>query len=148
MWKGWQDQRIAIQATLQAIDISCEAHIACLDEALSLIAKAGILFEKLDLQGQRRLFQHMVERVVINPEGMILRIELRTPFAYLSTLASQGNRDSSTHARTVGKNKNETSTAAGSFFLSIGAPEEFLRPISQHYFQRYDAHFAAALQQF
>src|SRR5215813_2442899 len=87
LWKGWLDQRNAIQRNLQAIDETCEAHIASLDEALSLIAKAGILFERLDKQGQRQLLQHMVERVVINPEGRVLRIELRTPFSYLRSLA-------------------------------------------------------------
>jgi hypothetical protein len=71
---------------LQSIDEACEAHIASLDDALSLIAKAGILFDKLDKQGQRQLLQHMVERVVINPEGRVLRIELRTPFSYLRSL--------------------------------------------------------------
>jgi DNA invertase Pin-like site-specific DNA recombinase len=91
LWKGWQDQRRAIQATLRAIDDACEAHIASLDDALRLIAKAGILFEKLDKQGQRQLLQHMVERVVINPEGLVLRIELRTPFSYLRRLADRNN---------------------------------------------------------
>jgi len=69
LWKGWQDQRSAIQSTLLAIDENCEAHIASLDDALNLIAKAGILFEKLDQQGQQRLLRHMVKRVVINSEG-------------------------------------------------------------------------------
>ena len=87
LWKGWQDQRRAIQITLRSIDEACEAHIASLDDALSLIAKAGILFDKLDAQGQRQLLQHMVKRVVINPEGRVLRIELRTPFSYLRSLA-------------------------------------------------------------
>src|SRR5215510_7986249 len=85
---GWQDQRSAIQATMLAIDENCEAHIASLDDALNLIAKAGIPFEKLDQQGEQRSLRHMVKRVVINPGRKILRLELRIPFSYLHELSA------------------------------------------------------------
>ncbi len=122
LWKGWQDQRTAIQVTLQAIDESCEAHIASLDDALRLISKAGILYEKLEQQGQRRLLQHMVERVVICPEGRVLRMELRTPFSYLRDLVDSGKAGSATSSGEARRTKNKTSIAAGSFLLSTGAP--------------------------
>jgi hypothetical protein len=54
-----------------------------------LIAKAGTLISRFPQQGQHDLLRHMVKRVVINPEGQILRIELRTPFCYLQTLADE-----------------------------------------------------------
>ena len=107
--------------TLQAIDESCEAHIASLDDALSLISKAGILFERLDKQGQRHLLQHMVERVVINPEGQVLRMVLRTPFSYLRGLIDSGRAGPATSSREARNHKNKTSIAAGSFLLSAGA---------------------------
>jgi DNA invertase Pin-like site-specific DNA recombinase len=122
LWKGWQDQRAAIQVNLQAIEESCEAHIASLDDALRLISKAGIQYEKLDQQARRRLLQHMVERVVINPEGRVLRIELRTPFSYLRDLIDSGKVTSATGSGEAWKTENKTSEDAGSFLLVCGAP--------------------------
>jgi hypothetical protein len=49
LWKDWQDQRNAIRTTLRTIDESCQMHIATLDDALAVIAKAGILFDRLDV---------------------------------------------------------------------------------------------------
>src|SRR5262249_51743961 len=124
LWKGWQDQRRAIQATLQAIDETCEAHIASLDDALSLIAKAGILFEKLDAKGQRQLLQHMVERVVINPEGRVLRIELRTPFSYLRSLASSHDEYPSANTHDARNGSKKPDNANCSILISFGVPGE------------------------
>src|SRR5512143_3045856 len=88
LWREWQDQRSAIKATLEAMDRNCETHIATLDDALRLIGKAVILFERLPPQGQQDLLRHVVKRVVINPEGQVLRMELRPPFSYLHRLAA------------------------------------------------------------
>src|SRR5258708_6882322 len=130
LWREWQDQRSAIKATLEAMDRNCEAHIATLDEALRLIAKAGILFDRLPPKGQQDLLRHMVERVVISPEGQILGMDLRTPFSYLQQLArvttpARGPKHGS------GSRKNKTSgiSAAGSSYVSFGAPTG-LRPYS------------------
>lgn len=38
------------------------------------------LYNTLGLSEQKQLLRHMVERVIIDPEGTI-RLELRTPFA-------------------------------------------------------------------
>jgi DNA invertase Pin-like site-specific DNA recombinase len=88
LWKEWQDQRGAIKANLEAMDRNCQTHIATLDEALRLIGKAGILFDKLPKSGQQDLLRHMVKRVVINPEGQILRMDLQPPFSYLQGLVT------------------------------------------------------------
>jgi hypothetical protein len=125
LWKGWRDQRSAIQSTLLAIDANCGAHIASLDDALNLIAKAGILFEKLDQQGQQRLLRHMVKRVVINPEGIILRMELRTPFSYLHEISSNTMPVPQPRLNGSRRRKNQTSrNAAGSILLQLGGPNE------------------------
>jgi hypothetical protein len=75
-----------IKANLEAMDRNCETHITTLDDALNLIAKAGILFDKLPQRDQQELLRHLVKRVVINPEGQILRLDLQTPFGYLYEL--------------------------------------------------------------
>jgi hypothetical protein len=123
LWREWQDQRGAIKATLEAMDRNCEVHISTLDDALRLIGKAGILFERLPPQGQHDLLRHLVRRVVINPEGVILRMELRTPFAYLRRLAADATGPHRPK-RGAGSRKNRTSSAraAGSSYVSFDAP--------------------------
>ncbi len=123
LWREWQDQRSAIKATLEAMDRNCEVHISTLDDALRLIGKAGILFTRLPPQGQQDLLRHIVKRVVINPEGQILRMELRTPFGYLHRLAAgatgpQGPK----HGAGSRKNKTSGAGAAGSSYVSFDAP--------------------------
>jgi hypothetical protein len=86
LWHEWQDQRHMIKANLEAMDRHCETHITTLDDALNLIAKAGIIFDKLPQLDQQELLRHLVKWVVINPEGQILRLDLQTPFSYLYEL--------------------------------------------------------------
>jgi hypothetical protein len=42
----------------------------------------------LDRSGQKELLRYMVERVIVDLHG-IVRLELLTPFAYLSDLAAE-----------------------------------------------------------
>jgi DNA invertase Pin-like site-specific DNA recombinase len=124
LWKSWQDQRTAITATLQAIDMTCEARITSLDHAITLIAKAGILYEEMEPQRQRDLLRHMVKRIVISAEGQIVRVELRSPFNYLYNLAKgdQGAPRNAANRTVSGKSKTSSDVAAGSNFVSVGAP--------------------------
>ena len=87
------------------MDRSCKVQVATLDDALRLIAKAGILFARLPQQGQQDLLRHMVKRVVIYPEDQILRMELRTPFCYLQKLAKQAKGNTSAVAGKSGTSK-------------------------------------------
>jgi len=119
LWREWQDQRNIIRANLEAMDRSCKVQVATLDDALSLIAKAGILFTRLPQQGQQDLLRHMVKRVVINPEGQILRMELRTPFCYLQKLANQAKGNAGAVAAKSGTSK---TGFAGSSWLPPGTP--------------------------
>jgi hypothetical protein len=122
LWKDWQDQRNAIRQTLRAIEESCEIHIATLDDALKVIAKAGILFDKLERLQQRTLLQYMVKRVIVNPEGQILRTELRTPFNYLHSLIVDGSKTAPQAGLRGEENKTSRDNPAGSKFMSSGAP--------------------------
>jgi DNA invertase Pin-like site-specific DNA recombinase len=123
LWREWQDQRSAIKATLEAMDRNCEVHIATLDDALRLVSKAGILFDRLPQAGQQDLLRHVVKRVIISPEGQIVRMELRTPFSYLYRLAA-GTNGARGPKNGSGSRKNKTSgvRAAGSSYVSLGAP--------------------------
>jgi hypothetical protein len=79
----WQDRRRTLQLNLEALQQKREYHIANLDAALTVIAKVGILYGKLERSDQKDLLRQMIERVVVNPEGMIVRLELLPPFSYL-----------------------------------------------------------------
>lgn len=83
LWVEWQDRRRTIQINLEALQQKRDYHIANLDAALTIIAKVGILYNKLERSDQKDLLRQMVERVVVNPEGMIIRLELLPPFSYL-----------------------------------------------------------------
>ncbi len=64
-----------------------------LDAALTIIAKVGILYNKLGRSDQKELLRQMVERVVVNPEGMIIRLELFPPFYYLRQVIEQAQNN-------------------------------------------------------
>jgi hypothetical protein len=91
LWREWQDRRTKIEAAMRLGEEDAQQHIITLDAALLLIAKTGILFNKLDLQGKRELLLHLMQRVIINSKGTILRVDLRTPFSYLNNLIREMN---------------------------------------------------------
>ena len=88
LWQEWQDRRAAIRTTLALLEDSREMHLDSLDVALTLISKAAILFNKLELENQHQLLKHMVRRVIIDPQGVIVKIELLPPFGYLQQLVT------------------------------------------------------------
>src|SRR5471030_776537 len=106
------------------MDRSYQVQVATLDDALRLIAKAGILISRLPQQGQQDLLRHMVKRVVINPEGQILKMELRTPFCYLQKLAKEAKGLKETKgpktAPIAGKSKTSKNGSAGSLWVPLG----------------------------
>jgi DNA invertase Pin-like site-specific DNA recombinase len=125
LWTEWQEQRNAIKVTLEAMMKAGSAHIETLDDALRLIGKAGILFEKLSQEGQQDLLRHMVKRVVINPEGQILRMELRTPFCYLQQLFGTakgfGETEEPRKGSKAAKTKTSRTKSTGSSYVQFGS---------------------------
>ena len=82
LWHEWQYQRNQIRIALESIQERLEMHITNLDTALAIITQTGIVYSTLERSDQKTLLRHLVERVIIDPEGNI-RLELRTLFAYL-----------------------------------------------------------------
>jgi hypothetical protein len=108
---------------LEASDQQTEYHIAHLDDALHIIAKIGVLFRRLDASSQKDLLREIVERVVVDPCGKVIRVELLPPFSYLHQLSDRvGGGEGSSN----GSRKTKTSISAGSCStkLSLGGPEE------------------------
>ncbi len=83
LWAEWQDKRHKLRASLELLDQKCESYIDDLDDALTIIAKLGILYETLPRSNQKELLRNVVERVVVNHESEIVRVDLLPPFAYL-----------------------------------------------------------------
>jgi hypothetical protein len=46
-----------------------------LDDALHIISKIGVLFRRLDAGSQKELLREIVERVVVDPSGKVIRVE-------------------------------------------------------------------------
>jgi hypothetical protein len=108
-WKEWQDRRTVIRANMEALSRKREYHIANLDAALHIIEKVGILYSKLERDDQKSLLRYMVERVVVDPDGIIVKLELRPLFVYLKRVTDRIRKQKS--GRNVVKTK--TSLCAG-----------------------------------
>lgn len=89
LWAEWQDKRQRLRGGLALLDQRCETYISDLDEALNIIAKLGILYETLPRLDQKELLRNVVERVVLNPEGKIIRVDWLPPFAYLQEVSEK-----------------------------------------------------------
>lgn len=111
LWTEWQDKRRKLRASLDLLDQKCETYIDDLDDALTLITKLGILYERLSRSDQRELLRNVVERVVVNPEGKIERVDLLPPFAYLHDVREKVS-GSAGQAGDAGLNEKDGTSAA------------------------------------
>jgi DNA invertase Pin-like site-specific DNA recombinase len=89
LWAEWQDKRHRLKGSMALLAQRCEAYIRDLDDALTIIAKLGILYETLPQAEKKELLRHMVSRVVLTPEGKMDRVEWLPPFAYLNEISSK-----------------------------------------------------------
>ena len=88
LWAEWQDRRQKLRQSLETVQQEQEYHINNLDTALGIIAKIGVLYNSLERNDQKELLRQVVERVTVNTEGTV-KLELRTPFAYLKDLTDE-----------------------------------------------------------
>lgn len=119
LWAEWQDRRRTLQINLEALQKKREYHIANLDAALTIIAKVGILYSKLERSDQKDLLRQMVERVVVNPEGKIIRLELLPPFSYLRHVTE---RVQNSGGAVEGKQNASTKAGICSDYVQSGDP--------------------------
>ncbi len=85
LWEEWQDRRHKVRRTLEMLTVDHETHIENLGMALQIIAGIGTLYNGLQREDQKELLRQVVHRVVVNEAGNV-RLDLRTPFAYLCDL--------------------------------------------------------------
>lgn len=88
LWAEWQDRRYRLRQRLETVKQEQEFHINNLDAALGIIAKIRVLYNSLKRSDQKELLRQVVERVIVNAEG-IVKLELRFPFAYLKDLTDE-----------------------------------------------------------
>lgn len=119
MWIEWQNRRRSLRHALDSIETQNQIHIANLDSALTIIAKIGILYSKLQRDSQKKLLREMVKRVVVNSDGKILWLELHPPFSYLDELRNKMMGCSNT---SEGKTKTSSKTGQCSSYFSLGSP--------------------------
>ena len=115
LWSEWQDKRQRLKGGLALLDQRCEIYISDLDDALNIIAKLGILYETLPQQDQKELLRNVVERVVLNPEGKVVRVDWLPPFAYLQEISEKVSCD-----RSASENLAENQTSSPEAGCSSG----------------------------
>jgi len=127
LWAEWLDKRRTIQSSLASLNRQHEAHISDLDAALTIIAKVGILYNNLEPCSQRDVLRDMVDKIVVDRAGNIVRMDLLSPFAYLKRLTDRVRREASSE----GTERNENSGADAavpecSDCTASGGPDESL----------------------
>jgi hypothetical protein len=120
LWREWQDRRQRLRDNLEVLERQSEYHIDNLDAALHIISRIGVLYQQLDRKSQKKLLREMIERIVVDVEGTIIRIDLLPPFAYLHDLSCRTQAAAESEA-----NQTKTSPVmAGSCstLLPLGVP--------------------------
>ena len=113
LWLEFKDQRDQVLASLDALEREEGLQLQNLDQALTLIAQIGVLYKRLDKFQQRALLKHLIKRVVINTEGLIVRMDLHPPFAYLIAKAHDaGDTSEKSTKRTTGDSKKVTTRSS------------------------------------
>lgn len=88
LWREWQDRRNQLRITLESLATQRQVHIENLDSALQIISYVVIVYNNLSRDDQHELLRQMVERVMVDSVGNV-KLELRTPFAYLNDISEQ-----------------------------------------------------------
>jgi hypothetical protein len=118
LWREWQDRRQTLRYNLEALERQHEYHIDNLDAALHIISRIGVLHHQLDRKQQKKLLLEIIERIVVDVEGAIVRIDLLPPFAYLHDLSRRTQQAAEDEAK---KTKTSPITAGScSILLSSG----------------------------
>ena len=88
LWRDWHDRRHKLQANIDALQYKSEYHISHLD-ALHIISKISVLYGSMELRNQKRLLREVVDKVLVDEQGNILRLEFLPPFGYLRLVSER-----------------------------------------------------------
>ncbi len=123
LWREWQGRRLTLRENLDAAERDSAYHIDNLDAALHIISKMGVLYHQLERPQQKKLLREVIDRIVVDAEGNVLRIDLLPPFAYLHNLACGTQLEAEGEAE-----QTKTSLEAGSCstYVFSGGPDRNL----------------------
>jgi hypothetical protein len=117
--KECNEERLRVEELLRRLDEEHGDHVANLDAALKIISQIGEKFEKCTEVQQRAILLQMVERVIVDSEGQIKRLELKPPFHYLAELKRQkcdgGGKPDKTAKKQIVSDEN-----TGSIYVPLG----------------------------
>ena len=113
----------ALSAPFKRSSLIRKTYVANLDAALAIIAEIADRYVLHTPERQRDILKQMVSRVVINPEGRIIRIELKPPFNYLDELYHSGGSGPS-GKRPRSQNEKTSAIDTGSLQNTCGAHYE------------------------
>jgi hypothetical protein len=91
-----------LQRTQQAVVLACWSHYL---GSPTIIAKVSILYGNLGPCSQRNVLREMVDKIVVDRAGTIVRMDLLSPFAYLKRLTDRVRRE----VNSEGTERNENS---------------------------------------
>lgn len=118
----YEDERQRIEQALVLITTEHGQVVDNLDAALMVISQIADRYPKNTKQQQRDILKQMVNRIVISPEGRIIRIELKPPFNYLDDLV-KGRTNDQRGGETSQEMKRTSTKHTGSLQVICGAPD-------------------------
>jgi hypothetical protein len=118
--REYEGERNRLTAAIKTIQQEVGDVVENLDAALMVIAKIAERYKEHTPERQRDILKQLVKRVIIDSEGSIIRMELKSPFNYLETLARGRKNGKRGKDATAGMKK--TSTQAGSFQITQCVP--------------------------
>jgi DNA invertase Pin-like site-specific DNA recombinase len=87
-WTAVSAELSSIRQTIEREIVSSERQgntiLQDLDAALPILAHISELYAKLSLEDQQSFLRLLVERIVVNPEGIIIAVEFLPPFGFIS----------------------------------------------------------------
>ena len=138
--KECQEERDKLDILMEVLKAERAEQIEDLDAALTVIAEIGLRFDKKTSERQRAILLQMVERVVINSEGRVQRIEWKAPFRYLTRLTNDdaGSQKKNIQNGKQAKNVKTSGVSAGSTFVKFHAPIGLPNQTLLHACKRFD----------
>jgi hypothetical protein len=87
LWAEWREKVRHAENQLTNLERQTGHYLDDLDAALTLLASAQTLYERLGEQ-RATLLQILAKRIIVNADGEIIDHELHSPFTYLRTLVA------------------------------------------------------------
>ena len=85
----WHEKVRHTESSIADLEREVSRYIDDLDAALVLLARAFVLYERLEQKQRATLLQIIVKRIIVDADGEIIGCELHAPFVYLTNLSNE-----------------------------------------------------------